>query len=100
MHTKLDVWPAPVDGLTSNLPNVVKQLRSKNITATDADLAADDALSTRAVAKWACESTAAVVKAVIAAWPSGQGGPRSLDFELKHVENWFDVPPVPFRRTI
>jgi hypothetical protein len=99
IHTKLDVLPAPADGLTSNVPSVVKQLRSKNITAIDADLAADDALSTRASAKWACETAASMVKAVITACPPGQGGPRSLDFELEHFENWFDVPPGPFRQT-
>jgi hypothetical protein len=94
MHAKLDVRPTPADGLTSNLPSVVKQLRSKNITAMDADLAADDALSTRAVARWACASAAAVVQAVIAAVPSGMGGARSLDFELKHFEKWFTLPPL------
>jgi hypothetical protein len=94
IHTKLDVWPAPADGLTSSLPSVVKQLRSKKITATDSNLAADDALSTRAVAEWACGSAAAMVQAVIAAWPPGKGGARSLDSELNDFEQWFTLPPL------
>jgi hypothetical protein len=92
IHTKLDVWPAPVDGLTSALPAVVKELRSKNVTATEPGLAANDALSTRAGARWACASAAAMVQTVIASIPPGKGGVRSLDFELNHFSKWFTVP--------
>src|SRR5438067_3324099 len=104
LHTKLDVQPAPAGALTSDLPAVVALLEPLKITGADPVVpsGAVDQLSTPGVARWACNSAADMVLAIIASMPPGgdePGGFRVL-LSLDQCSRYFTRLPARRQRRV
>jgi hypothetical protein len=91
VHTQLDVRTMRAGSIRSSpLFDVVQRLRPLEITGNDPGLpvAAIDYLSTRAVARWACNTAASVVQKIIARVPDS-GSPVSFRRGLDLIERTF-----------
>jgi hypothetical protein len=94
LHLKLDIRPLHSGAWRPGLPAVVVSLRAKNITGNDPNVpdSAVDVLSTRAVARWACNSAASTVEAIIAKVPDS-GSPVSFRRYLDPMARTFTTTP-------